>query len=124
MVGGEISMGRLAAIVREALADLIDSGDIDVVLSDDGQEIDVFGDEWTVHLEGWPSSPSAFAAIDDEPDDPADIPAARAGIFDGPVHAALQDLDRRLDGTLRTALVASGDPLSMDLATALERSAP
>jgi hypothetical protein len=119
MADGEISMGQLAEIVRDAMAALIESGDVDVVRSDDGQEIDVFGDEWTVHLEGWPSRPAAFAAIDDEPDDPAAIPAIRAAVIDGSVHAALLDLDRRLDGALKAALVATGDPLSIDLGMAL-----
>ncbi len=113
------SMNRLEEIVREAMAKLIEQGDVDLVRSEDGLELDLFGDEWTVHLEGWPGSPAAFAAIDDEPDDPAAIPAARAGIIDAPIHAALQDLDRMLDGALRAALTASGDPLSIDLATAL-----
>ena len=119
MAGDEISMNRLEEVAREVTADLSAQGDVDVVRSDDGLELDLFGDEWTVHLEGWPGSPAAFAAIDDEPDDPAAIPAARAGIIDAPIHAALQNLDRRLDGALRAALTASGDPLSFDLAAAL-----
>ena len=54
MADDVVSMDRLVGIVREAMADLIESGDVDVVRSEDGQEIDLFGDEWTVHLEGWP----------------------------------------------------------------------
>ncbi len=119
MVDNGISMDRLVGIVREAMADLSEQGDVDVVRSDDGLEIDLFGDEWTIHLEGWPGSPAAFAAIDDEPDDPASIPAARAAIIDAPIHAALKDLDQMMNGALRTALTASGDPLSIDLAAAL-----
>jgi hypothetical protein len=112
-------MDRLEEIVREAMAELIEQGDVDLVRSEDGLELDLFGDEWTVHLEGWPDNPAAFAAIDDEPDDPAALPAARAGIIDAPIHAALRDLDRMLDGALQAALTASGDPLSIDLAAAL-----
>ncbi len=120
MADDRISMDRLEEIVREAMADLSEQGDVDIVRSDDGLEIDVFGDEWTVHLAGWPENPTAFAALDDEPDDPAVIPAARAGIIDAPIHGALRDLDQMLDGALRSALTASGDPLSIDLAAALE----
>ena len=119
MANDEVSMDLLVGIVREAMVDLIEAGDLDVVRSDDGLEIDVFGDEWTIHLEGWPGSPSAFAAIDDEPEDPAAMSAALAAIIDAPIQAALLDLDRRLGRALRTALAASGDPLSIDLATAL-----
>ncbi len=119
MADDGISMDRLEEIVQEAMAELIELGDVDLVRSEDGLELDLFGDEWTVHLERWPTYPAAFAAIDDEPDDPVAIPASRAGIFDAPIHAALQDLDRMLDGALGVALTASGDPLSIDLATAL-----
>jgi len=81
----------------------------------------VIGGEWTVHLEGWPDGSIAFLAIDDEPDDPKKLATLRVRAITPAVEEALVEIDGRLDGGLRAALVASGDPLSIDLAAALAR---
>ncbi len=72
-----------------------------------------------MHLEGWPEEAVAFLALEDEPDDAARVRAARAKVMSGKVEAAMVELDRRLAGMLRAALLETGDPLSMDLAVVI-----
>lgn len=114
-------MERVVEAVWAAMGELEADGAVDIEVAEDGLEVDVLGDEWTVHLEGWPERPVAFLAIDDEPDDPKKLAKVRARAIPPAVEAALAEIDGRLDGGLRAALVASGDPLSIDLAAAFAR---
>ncbi len=121
MNGRGLEMERVVEAVRGAMDALEEEGVVDIEVAEDGLEVDVIGEEWTVHLEGWPDGPIAFLAIDDEPDDPKKLATLRVRAITPAVEEALVEIDGRLDGGLRAALVASGDPLSIDLAAALAR---
>lgn len=117
-VGG-MTMESVEEAVRGAMGGLEEEGVVDIEVAGDGLEVDVIGDEWTLHLEGWPEGAVAFLAMEDEPDDPGKVRAARAKVMIPEVDGAMVELDRRLEGTLGVALLGTGDPLSMDLAVAL-----
>ncbi len=117
-------MEQVVEAVRVAMGGMEMEGLVDIEVAGDGLEVDVIGDEWTLHLEGWPERSVAFLAIEDEPEDAAAAAAARAAVMTDGDARALADLDKGLDGTLVAALRASGDPLSADLAAAIERVAP
>jgi len=117
--GDEVTMEVVAAAVRGVMGGLEEEGVVDIEVAEDGLEVDVIGDEWTLHLEGWPEGAVAFLALEDEPDDPAKVRAARAKVMSPEVERAIVELDRRLQGSLRAALMGTGDPLSVDLAVAV-----
>jgi hypothetical protein len=112
------TMAEVAATFREFLAALIDADLLDVVVDAAGA-VEAIGEEWTLHLEGWPERPLAWLALDDEPDDPAEVAAALQEAINGETVAALAAADARLGGALARALGASGDPLSRTLADQL-----
>ncbi len=117
---GEMTMEWVEDAVRGVLGGLEEAGAVDIEVAGDGLEVDVIGDEWTLHLEGWPEGAVAFLAMEDEPDDAARIRAARTKVMSRETDAAIVELDRRLEGTLAAALMGTGDPLSMDLGVVLE----
>lgn len=102
--------------LTRAFATLSSAGEIDVA-GDEAGGLDVMADSWTLHAEGWPGPEIAWLACDDESDEYDD--QAMDAIRSSPALAALIDADRALDGAIRAALLASGDPLSCALGNAL-----
>lgn len=117
-------LAGVAAILDETLAALVAVGALDVELDAESGELEVVGEEWTLHLEGWPQQPLAWLALDDEPDDPAEIPAALLAVLDPKTLASLARADGRLGGDLVAALRAAHDPLADELADTLEALRP
>ena len=117
---GRENLAGVAAILEESLAPLIAADALDVVLEDDGGALEAIAEDWTLHLEGWPDQPRAWLALDDEPDDPAELPTALAAALADDALAALTVADERLGGSLATALRAVHDPLADVLAAAIE----
>ncbi len=115
-------MERVIAAVRGAMGALEADGEVDLEVAEDGLEIDVIGEEWTLHLEGWPERPLAFLALDDEPDEARAMRAARRRVMPDAVVTALGEIERRLDGELGAALRGTDDALSSDLAGVLART--
>jgi hypothetical protein len=105
-------------VIEEIFADLIGRGEIDVAPAAEGDGLEIQADQWTLVIEGDPAK-VAFLAVDDEPGDPADLDQALKGAVEPDDLAALRELDRRWEGSLRIALQESGDMLSMQLATLL-----
>jgi len=110
-------LDQLATALDTALRAVLDPEEYDVTRGAAG-ELDLSTDDWTLHLEGWPTGP-AWLAIDDEPDDPSRYDAARRAVMSEAVERALAEADRAVDGALVRALQAGGDPFSIDLALAL-----
>lgn len=108
----------LLAALRAAFAAALKSGEVDIADDAAADEVDVFADDWTLHLEGWPLT-TAWFALDDDPVSPAEQRAALAAALSRGGLAALRDADARLDGALTATLAESGDTLSMTLAATL-----
>lgn len=105
----------LREVVSRHLRSVMDETDFDVVPTEDGNELDISTDHWTLHLEG----AGGFLAIDEEPAEPAAFAAARRAVMSEKVERALAAANRELNGVLTTALIASGDPFSLDFVAAL-----
>ncbi len=114
------SRDETLAALRAAFATLSSADEAEVVEGDD-DGIDVIGEEWTFHAEGWPGPAIAWLALDDEPDEENDrsIREACEAALPPEAFAALAAADQQLNGALRASLVATLDPVSRDLARAI-----
>lgn len=108
----------LVEILTGAFAHLIERGDADVAVMPEADEFEVQGDDWTLHLEGWPLG-IAWIALDEGPSSQAERLAALDAALGSTELAAFRDADRRLQGALIAALADSGDGLSQSLAVVL-----
>lgn len=108
----------LVEILNAAFTALIERGDLDVAVMQEANEFEVQGDDWTLHLEGWPLT-VAWIALDENPSSQSERLAALDTALGPPELAALRDADRRLKGALTAALVDSGDGLSQTLTLVL-----
>lgn len=111
----------LVELLKIAFAGLIERGDADVVVIPESNDVEVQGDDWTLHLEGWPLG-IAWIALDETPSSHAERVAALDAALGSPELAALRDADRQLDGTLTDALADSGDGLSQALVLVLDEA--
>ena len=109
--------GELVAALEIAFAGLIEADDVDIEVAQGA--VQVSGEEWTLHVEGWPASPLGWLALDDEPEDATERRATREAAMGEAALAALALADRTLEGGLSAALRAPGDPLSTELADAI-----
>ncbi len=112
------AMQPLVDALRAAFASAMASGEIDVTHDAEADEVEVQADDWTLYIAGWPPTAAWFALDDDPVSDAEQREALRVALSRGGL-AALRDADARLDGALATTLAASGDPLSMTLASRL-----
>jgi hypothetical protein len=112
---------RVAEIVAEALKEVLGEDGFDVIPGPLGAFVDIAADEWTFRIEGQPVT-AAWLSIEDEPDDPDRLAAARRAVMSTAVDDALADADALLGGALAAALAASRDPISFDLLTSMARS--
>ncbi|MCC6793176.1 MAG: hypothetical protein IT336_15945 [Thermomicrobiales bacterium] len=110
-----MSFERIVETVRPRLLEVMDEPEFDLVVSDNGTELDITTDHWTLHLEGG----GGFLAIDDEPAETPAYAAARRAVMTERVERALAAADRELDGAISSALTATGDPFSLDFVSAL-----
>jgi len=110
----------VAAVLREAFTRAIARGDIDVVdQTEDPGVVEVMADAWTLHIEV-ESVALAWLALDAEPESPARARFEREAVMLERDLAALIVADAALGGALRSALSVSADPLSLDLAEAID----
>jgi hypothetical protein len=121
---GRENLAGVAAVLENTLAPLVAAGALDVELDAEAGELEAIAEEWTLHLEGWPQQPLAWLALDDEPDNPGEVPAALLAVLDPTTLTALARADWRLGGDLVAALRAVHDPLSDELAETLEALRP
>ena len=121
---GRENLAGVAAVLEDTLAPLVAADRLDVELDAEAGELEAIAEEWTLHLEGWPHQSLAWLALDDEPDDPGEIPAMLLAVLDPTTLTALARADWRLGGDLVAALRAAHDPLSDELAETLEALRP
>ncbi len=103
---------ELTAIIEQALQTVLGIEEYESTESFDGQGIDVSGDDWTWHVE----DAFSYLAIDDEPEDECEYPAAIERNLTAPVIEALRGIDPAILVVLADLLAASRDPLSISFA--------
>ncbi len=108
----------MAEAIAAELNGILDADAFDVIIGEAGPFADIATDTWTLRIEGSPVT-AAWLSIDDEPEDTERRRAARAAAMPPSTDQALAKADQQLNGALLAALVASGDPLSLDLAGAI-----
>lgn len=133
------TLDRWATTLRDALLTELTEEDVDVTAGAEPGVLEVSTDDWTLRVEhlhdaiadeDGPRSPllaprspakrpTAWLAIDDEPEDPARYRAARRAVMSAAVDRALAQADAATDGALRAALAAGGDPFTQDLVAAM-----
>jgi hypothetical protein len=113
-----LDCATVAGAVADALKDVLGADGFDVLPDGTGAFVDIAADEWTLRIEGAPVT-IAWLSIEDEPDDPIRLPAARRVVMPATIDNALAVADACLGGALAAALGASGDPLSLDLLASL-----
>jgi hypothetical protein len=108
----------MADAVAAALREIMDADAFDVIPGDANAFVDIATDSWTLRIEGTPVT-VAWLSIDDEPEDAERLHATRRAAMPLEIDQAFAIANQRLDGALVTALSASRDPLTLDLATAI-----
>lgn len=113
------SMPRLEEQLRGILEPVLASEDFDIVIDETASSLEVITDDWTLHFENWTGG-IAWLALDNEPESPAEYPAAIDSALGHRVMTALWTSNPAFLVSLCTALRAAADPLSHALVNALE----
>ena len=114
-----MDLQTLTEVLTRHLLTVLKPVDFDIVQSAAGGELDVAADKWTIHFENG----TGFLAIDSEPDEPAAYTTARREVMSEAIERAIATADHELDGALSAALVASGDPFTLNFVAALRQTA-
>ena len=93
--------------------------EFDLNVDDETGEIQLVTDAWTIGIEAQPGSPTAWVAIDAEPEHPNEFDHAIHDAFRPHELAALSRADESLNGLLTRALRNSDDPFSRRFAESL-----
>ena len=109
----------IVAILRSEMLVDVRPIEFDLTVDDDSGEIQLATDDWTLAIEHVSSSPSAWIAIDGEPEHPSEYERARQDSFRSREIAALRRANLVLDGALADWLITSQDPFSAYMATVL-----
>ena len=129
----EVRVETWADVLRAALSTVLGGDEFDITAGAEPGVLEVAADDWTLRVEGLPGGPeddppsslppppspakrpTAWVAIDDEPDTPARYRAARRAAMSPALDRALAQADVAMDGALLAALEAGEDPFSQDL---------
>jgi hypothetical protein len=104
--------------MRRFLAPCFEEDEFDLVGNEGTNGLEAMTDDWTLHVD-WHPNRFAWLAVDVEPDSAEEARTIREEVIGPEVVRALAQVDGALDGALASALVASGDLLSTDLAAAI-----
>lgn len=104
---------RLNTLAEIAFEDLIVNDQVQLI--EEGDDLHIAGDDWTLVLEGEPLA-SALIALEDEDGSPAEV--LRETISDA-AFASMRELDERLDGEIVATLMESPDLLAQTLSEML-----
>jgi hypothetical protein len=115
----EPTVAGVVAILRESMRARLKPIEFDLTIDDETGEIQLITDAWTIGIEGVPEQPSAWLAIDAEPEHPNEFANALRDAFRPHELDALRTADAALNGLLTQALNASNDPLSTFFANTL-----
>ena len=109
----------VATLRRELLVDLRPI-EFDLTIDDETGDLQLATDNWTLAIEHPESEPSAWVAIDAEPDTHHEYAHAFHDAFRPTDIAALRRADAALDGLLSAALITSTDAFSAFIAQSLQ----
>lgn len=101
---------------REMLVDLKPI-EFDLTVDEQTGEIQLATDDWTLGIEHLATTPTAWIAIDGEPDHPHEYDRARQDSFRSHEIAALRRANLALGGVLAEWLIASQDAFSEYMAS-------
>ncbi len=101
----------LVAPLTDAFSDRIEIGEISVEALPGETSVELQGDDWTLHIEGWPIA-LAFVALDDEPATREECLKALQTSPGALVIGRVQQIDREHDGAISGALATIRDPAS------------
>jgi hypothetical protein len=104
--------------MKRFLAPCFGEDELDLVGNEGTNELEVMTDDWTLHVDLHPNR-FAWLAVDIEPDSAEEARTIREEVIGPEVVRALAQVDHALDGALSSALVASDDLLSTDVAAAI-----
>lgn len=110
----EIDRDQLQQALAHGFAALIARHEVDLVPEEEGTALELQGDAWTLHCDGWPLA-TAWIALDAEPDSEAQRRETLVSIFGHGELPAFQAADAATGHALATALRASNDALSLTL---------
>ena len=108
----EFTVADVVSALRGEMSVDLKPVEFDLTVDDETGEIELATDDWTFSIDGLPNSPSAWIAIDAEPEYEHEYEKASKDAFRPIEIAALHRADQALDGLLSRALRASHDPFS------------
>jgi hypothetical protein len=115
----EPTVAGVVAVLRESIGARLKPIEFDLTIDDETGEIQLITDGWTIGIEDVPGQPSAWLAIDAEPEHPNEFANALRDAFRPHELEALRTADESLHGLLSQALKSSNDPLSTYFADTL-----
>ena len=115
----ESTVADIVAVLRREMLASVRQVEFDLKVDDETGEIELSTDDWTITIDIDPGPPSAWVAIDVEPELEREYDKARQDAFRPQEIAALQRTDQALDGLLTRALTTGGDPFSQFIAESL-----
>jgi hypothetical protein len=113
------TVAGVVAVLRESIGARLKPIEFDLTIDDETGEIQLITDAWTIGIEDVLEQPSAWLAIDAEPEHPNEFANALRDAFRPHELDALRTADTALNGLLIQALNASNDPLSTFFANTL-----
>jgi hypothetical protein len=115
----EQTTAEVVDVLRREIGASLKPIEFDLNVDDETGEIQLVTDGWTIGIESLPDSPTAWVAIDAEPDHPHEFDHAIRDAFRPHHLAALHRADESLNGLLTRALRDGPDPFSHHFADTL-----
>lgn len=106
---------RLAHLLRESFAPILNSESIDVRTDPERQGVTVATEEWKVKIHGWPERPVALVELTDAGLTET-IPGRREEVMAYEIDEAFAYVDLQTGGRVRQSLLAADNEASADLA--------
>lgn len=110
---------RLGELLQRAFDPILGGEEIDILPNEAGNELEVMDTTWIVRITGWPEQPVATVSISQLLGALYTLHDSREEQMAYEVDEAFAYVDRQVGGALITALGASADALSLDLADAI-----
>ena len=120
----EQTTADIVEVLRREVGASLKPIEFDLNVDDETGEIQLVTDAWTIGIEPLPDSPTAWVAIDAEPEHPNEYDHAIRDSFRPHHLEALRRADESLNGLLTQALRNGADPFSQHFAVTLNADHP